>query len=80
MTCGSSRASNAACGGRARVSATVTRAPRALSQRAIDNPVSPNPSTITFLPSNASICYRNLSVDKPTNTSIIVMIQKRTTT
>jgi hypothetical protein len=58
------------------VSATVTRAPRAASQRAIDMPVSPNPSTRTFLPSNSSIFHRNFSVDNPTSTSIIVMIQK----
>ena len=48
--------------------------------RAIDMPVSPNPSTRTFLPFSSSISHRSFSVDNPTSTSIIVMIQNLTTT
>ena len=50
------------------------------SQRAIDSPVSPSPSTTTFRPFNSTVHQRSFSVDNPTSTSIIVIIQNRTTT
>src|SRR5258708_532865 len=49
-TDGSERLSSASRGGAARVSATRTDAPRRASHFAIDKPVSPKPSTSTFLP------------------------------
>jgi hypothetical protein len=78
VTRGSSRASRAACGGSARVSATRTSAPCRASQRVIDNPVSPSPSTTTFRPFSSTVHQRNFSVDNPTRISIMVMIQNLT--
>src|SRR5690606_27922240 len=49
-TSGSSAASRAPLGGSVRESATRTRAPCRTSQRAMDRPVAPRPSTSTFLP------------------------------
>jgi hypothetical protein len=42
--------------------------------------VSPSPSTTTFLPFKSTVHQRSFSVDSPTSTSIIVMIQNLTTT
>ena len=64
------------------MSATDTRAPLRSSQRAIDNPVSPSPSTSTFLSFQSIHTHdqRSFRVDNPISTSIIEMIQNRTTT
>ncbi len=74
------RAQRIALGGAARVSATATRAPRRVSHFAIDNPVTPKPSTSTFFPDKSKSAHRNFRVDSPNSTSIMVMIQNRTTT
>ena len=98
-------------GAASRESATRTLAPRPASHFAIDNPVSPNPSTKTLFPFKFTLnpprhhCrkpamilinfdirslpsldrafnyyQRSFKVDKPNNTSIMLMIQNRTTT
>ena len=79
-------------GGAARVSATRTLPPSRSTQFATDSPVSPRPSTSTRLPlqrhrrglleqrEGRFAHHRSFSVDRPNSTSIMVMIQKRTTT
>jgi hypothetical protein len=67
-------------GGLLRLSAARRRAPCALSQRSMDRPVSPRPSTSTDLSLSIiiSVAHLNFRVARPINTSNIVMIQKRT--
>ena len=82
-------------GGFSRESATDNKAPWLLSQCKADKPVSPRPSTSTFLSFKVNfmckfffvchlsfkfVSYLSFKVDKPTKTSIMVMIQNRTTT
>ena len=81
-----------AAAARARVSATRRVPPLRSTQRATERPVSPRPSTSTRLPASAIAGrarkkrgsglahHLSLSVESPNSTSIMVMIQKRTTT
>src|SRR6185369_9185873 len=62
VTAGNSRRTTGACGGAARVSAADTIAPRRASQRVIESPVSPSPSTKTFLPlTSMRVCLHCLA-------------------
>ena len=62
--------------------AARTTAPRAQSHLAIERPVSPRPSTSALFPlrSRVRAFHLSFSVDRPNSTSMMVMIQKRTTT
>jgi hypothetical protein len=71
-------------GASARVSATRSVAPRPPTQRAIASPDSPEAEhedgVVGEVGATSSGQHRIFSVDRPTSTSMIVMIQKRTTT
>ena len=67
-TCGSACCSTASCGGAARVSATVTRAPQRTHQRAIARPEAPRPRMRTCRPCSGSAALPPAPAGQPAGT------------